>query len=300
MDDEFYKSAGALEMAVKSAARKSGRDINRAMEEFYTGRLLERVFSEGDSPFVLKGGRSILARTIDARYTRDTDFQYGGTDLDVAVGELRRLAAIDLGDFLEFRFLSADSIANEQEYRDGYRMVFDTVLGGTKRLGHISIDLVAGRISSADVDVIEPANRLDIKGIPTFDYRIYPVVCAVADKVCATMQLYSGNRPSSRVRDLVDLVVYAISENMDGHALSERISLESRLRRIYPLEGFKVPESWRSSLSRSFVKSAEEANLPVTFCAVADAERLVMACVNPAIDHRVDGMTWNAGKLEWI
>lgn len=300
MYEDSYKSAGALEMAVKSAARKSGRDINRAMEEFYTGRLFERVFSEEDSPFVLKGGRSMLARTVDARYTRDTDFQYEGADLEVAVEELKRLAAMDLGDFLEFRFLSAELIANKQEYRDGYRVVFDAVLGGTKSLRHISIDLVASQVSSADVDVIKPANRLDIKGIPTFDYRVYPVVCAVADKVCATMQLYSGNRPSSRVRDLVDLVVYATSEDMDGSALSERISLESRLRRIYPLDSFKVPESWHGALSRSFAKSAKEAHLPVSYCAVADAEKLAMTCVNPAINHKVDGMTWNATQLEWI
>lgn len=295
-----YQSSAALEMAVRAAARKSGRDVSRAIEEFYTGRLLERVFSEEGSAFVLKGGRSMLARTVDARYTRDTDFQYEGADLAVAVEELKRLAAMDLGDFMEFRFLSAERIANEQEYRDGYRVVFDAVLGGTKSLSQVSIDLVAAQVSSADVDVVEPANRLEIKGIPTFDYRVYPVVCAVADKVCATMQLYSGNRPSSRVRDLVDLVVYVTNEDMDGTALSERIELESRLRRLYPLAGFMVPESWHGASARSFVKSAKEANLPAEYCSVVDAEQLVVACVNPAIDHSVDGMVWSAAQLEWI
>ena len=68
-----YKTARALEMALKEAARKSGRDVSRAMADFWHGRLLERVFSEDDPSFVLKGGRGMLARTPSARYTRDTD-----------------------------------------------------------------------------------------------------------------------------------------------------------------------------------------------------------------------------------
>lgn len=63
-----YKTARALEMALKEAARRSGRDVNRAMADFWHGRLLERVFSEDEPPFVLKGGRGMLARTSSARY----------------------------------------------------------------------------------------------------------------------------------------------------------------------------------------------------------------------------------------
>ena len=77
-----YRSALALEQAVKAAAKRSGQDVGRAVEGFYAGRLLERVFSEERKPFVLKGGRGILARTIDARYTTDTDFLYRGDDLE--------------------------------------------------------------------------------------------------------------------------------------------------------------------------------------------------------------------------
>ena len=103
-----YRSALALEQAVKAAARRSGQDVGRAVEGFYAGRLLERVFSEERKPFVLKGGRGILARTLDARYT---DFLYRGDDLEEALGELKRLASKDLGDRMEFRFVSADKIA---------------------------------------------------------------------------------------------------------------------------------------------------------------------------------------------
>ena len=66
-----YKSAAALEMAVKSAASASPMDTGRAVSAFYFHRLLCRVFAGGNGSFVLKGGRAMLARTVDARATRD-------------------------------------------------------------------------------------------------------------------------------------------------------------------------------------------------------------------------------------
>lgn len=59
-----YKTPAALEMAVKEAAKNSPLDTNRAIAGFYFHRLLCRVFSDPDSPFVLKGGQSVLARTV--------------------------------------------------------------------------------------------------------------------------------------------------------------------------------------------------------------------------------------------
>lgn len=55
-------------MAVKEAAKKSPLDTNRAIAGFYFHRLLCRVFSDPDSPFVLKGGQSALARNLPERF----------------------------------------------------------------------------------------------------------------------------------------------------------------------------------------------------------------------------------------
>ena len=46
----------------------------------------------------------MLARTIDARATRDIDLLSTGDDLGEVVEELKRLAAVDLGDFVTFSF----------------------------------------------------------------------------------------------------------------------------------------------------------------------------------------------------
>ena len=294
-----YRSALALEQAVKAAAKRSGQDVGRAVEGFYAGRLLERVFSEERKPFVLKGGRGILARTIDARYTTDTDFLYRGDDLEEALEELKRLASKDLGDRMEFRFVSSDKIAATQEYRDGCRVRFDVVLDGTRRKSEIAIDLVADPVEIGKADLVTPANRLDVKGLTVFDYLVYPVERTVADKVCATMQVYPGGRESSRVKDLVDLVLHVTRYGMSGSDLSRAIEREAGMRGIVGLHAFKVPDSWRGPRKGAYRKAAVEAKIPDRWLGVADAEEIVEACVDPAIRREVEGLEWNPRALEW-
>lgn len=295
---EGYRSALALEQAVRAAARRSGQDVGRAVEGFYAGRLLERVFSEERKPFVLKGGRGILARTVDARYTTDTDFLYKGDNLEEALGELKRLASKDLGDRMEFRFVSADKIAATQEYRNGCRARFEVVLDGTRRKSEIAIDLVADPVELGKADLVTPANRLDVKGLAVFDYLVYPVERTVADKVCATMQAYGG-RESSRVKDLVDLVLHVTRYGMAGSDLSEAIEREAGMRRIGPLDAFKVPDSWRGPREGAYRRAAAEAKIPDRWIGVADAERVVKKCVDPAIRRQVEGLEWDPEALGW-
>ena len=119
-----YKTPAALEMAVKEAAKKSPLDTNRAIAGFYFHRLLCRVFSDPDSPFVLKGGQSVLARTVDARATRDIDLLARETSVEAAVADLRRLAGIGLDDFISFSFDKAEPIKADDEYRSGMKVWF--------------------------------------------------------------------------------------------------------------------------------------------------------------------------------
>ena len=55
-----YKSAAAVEMAVKSASSASSLDTGRAVSSFYFHRLLCRVFAGNNKKFVVKGGRQCL------------------------------------------------------------------------------------------------------------------------------------------------------------------------------------------------------------------------------------------------
>lgn len=211
-----YKTPAALEMAVKEAAKKSPLDTNRAIAGFYFHRLLCRVFSDPDSPFVLKGGQSVLARTVDARATRDIDLlarnqrrSGRGRSAKARRHRPRRL----------HQLLLRQSGAYQGRRRVPQRdegLVHPPSLGG-KSLQAVSVDLV---VDGLEPETITPADRLQIEDILVFDYRIHRAESALADKLLAMVEVHDG-RPSSRVKDLVDVVVYAKACRIDSRTLAE-------------------------------------------------------------------------------
>lgn len=293
-----YKTAVALEMAVKAAAKASPQETNRAIAGFYFHRLLCRVFSVPSPSFVLKGGLGMLARTPDARSTRDIDLSSPDCTAEGAVEELKRLAAIDLGDFVTFRFEDAEPILEDDGYRDGYKVTFVPLLGG-RPMQKVSIDLVSDPIPYDVPDRLAPSDRLEVDGIPVYDYLVYPVADAVADKVSGVMEVRNG-RPSSRVKDLVDLAVYLTKESFAMSDLTRRIKLEAALQGIDLAHGFAVPESWEGRGEARYRRLASQTGLPERLRDMHAARDLVASCIDPALSAcDADDVVWDPAILSW-
>jgi hypothetical protein len=114
------------------------------------------VFADGNDSFVLKDGRAMLARTADARATRDIDLLSTGESLEEALEELVRLAGTDLGDFVTFEFAGSRPIKAEDEYRSGLSVGF-VPLVGAKRLQPVSVDLVVDEVPLEGGERVAPA-----------------------------------------------------------------------------------------------------------------------------------------------
>ena len=289
----------SLTQRVNAAARKSQRDTGRAVESFYLDRLLCRVFSEDEPSFVLKGGQSQLARRLVSRESRDIDLVGRMTQVDEALEELKRLASKDLHDFIEFRFAGATPIPVSQEYRTGYAVEFIPILGGVRPLNRINVDLVVDETPPESYELVSPASRLDIDGLITFDYAVQLIEERVADKVCATMQMYGG-RPSSRVKDLVDLVASMLWDEIDASILSERLSREILLRHMGEINLFRVPDSWKTSGFEAFNSMARECGFPEGLCDVSGAEQAVAEWIAPVLDRTALGLRWDHEKKAWF
>lgn len=298
---EPYATARGVEDAIKQAARAAAAadpalttDQRIRLEHF--NRFLSRVFSEGpDSEWLLKGGTGMLARVPSTRATLDIDLYRSGYELDAAVADLLRLAERDLGDHFRFVYVRHRAIVagEEQPYTDGYRVEFDTYIGA-QRKGGVGVDLSTGAGLTAEPTVVAPASALDLPRLVGFDYRLYPVVDQIADKVCAAMHQYGG-RPSSREKDLVDLVVLAVTHDIDGTALSTAITTESRRRRMGDIERLVVPTEW----GPAYEKMARR----VPYCAgletIAAARDLASAFIDPVLDRTAQGLTWNHDERTW-
>lgn len=292
-----YKTPEALGMAVKNAAKASPMDTNKAISSFYSDRLLCRIFSNPSASFLLKGGQSILARTIDARMTRDVDLLAEEMSLDNALKELKRLASVDLNDFITFEFLEAKPIKAEDEYRSGLNVLFNVYLGN-KKVQPISIDLVVDDIPQESFDVISPVDRITLPDIPVFDYKVYVAESALADKFCAIRETHNG-RASSRTKDLIDIVVYANKEKVDANALLRRLQIECSARHLAIPKEFAVPQEWYEVLAGSFTKSARTTKAAEQYQRLEDAEHLAQKLFNPILSGAAEGKTWNCHTMEW-
>lgn len=297
-----YPTAGGVETAIKDAAKKAAAadpslSVAKRVEVEHFNRFLSRVFSEGnDSEWVLKGGTGILARVPSSRSTRDIDLYREGFTLPQALDDLVRLADIDLGDHFRFEYARhTDSIGTDaQPYTDGYHVKFNIFIGVAAK-GSLQVDLAVGAGATDDVVTTEPATALNVPRLSGNPYRLYPVVDQIADKVCATVAEY-GDRPSSREKDLVDLVVFAVTQDIEGTSLGIAIATEVRRRKMEPFTHFSVPKSWGAGyakLSRSVPYCAE-------YRTVELASELAARLIDPTLSGDADEKVWSHTVLGWV
>ncbi len=262
----------------------------------YLHRFLSRVFSErGEAGWVLKGGTSMLARVASSRATTDVDLFGQERTLDAALHDLRRLASIDLGDFFRFAYVGhTTAVAGDQQaHVEGCRVSFDVYIG-VKKKDAVQVDLVVNVAMTSEVEITSPANALDLPKLPSNPYRLYPVVDQIADKVCATLALYRG-RPSSREKDLVDLVVLAVTQEVDGTKLAHALETESRARSLSLPATFQVPATW----GRHYRKLASAVPACADYPTAGAAAELVRTLLDPALAGIATGRVWNPVRLAW-
>lgn len=125
---------------------------------------------------------------------------------------------------MTFEFAGSRPIKAEDEYRSGLSVGFVPMLGA-KRMQPVSVDLVVDEVPLEGAERISPADRIEVDGLETCDYL---VEAALADKLCGIVEQH-GERASSRVKDLVDIAVYATTAAVDGTRLQSRLRREASL-----------------------------------------------------------------------
>lgn len=296
-----YPNGHGVEQAIKEAAKKASHEdpslsVNERIRLKYFNRFLSRVFSEGDeSGWVLKGGTGMLARVPSARATLDIDLYRREMRLDSALEDLRRLVSVDLGDHFRFQYTEHSALlaGEDQPYMDGVRVAFNVFIGVRKK-GALHVDLTVGAGVTAEITRMPPAGALSLPRLVSNEYRLYPVVDQIADKICATIQK-RGERSSTREKDLVDLVVLAITQDVDGRALSTAITEEFRRRQMDSLSKFVVPENW----GPAYRKQASRIPSCAKYLTVDKAQELMTKFINPVLSGEVQDTVWSHAQQQW-
>ncbi len=292
--EHAYASPDAFDRAVKKAVKQSGAEPGAGYRQALRDRFLCRVFSGGNEAFVLKGGSGLLARIPDARTTRDLDFATSGKGSAAeALVEMKRVAAIDLGDWCRFVLTRHEESMDENGYSRLLRLRFATFVGAEEK-DPVLIDLSLDCTTTLPPDRVTPANRVEIAGVVGCDYLMYPLADQLADKLCGIMELQPGGYPSSRMKDLVDVVTYATHEAFNQGELRLAIESECSKRGMDVPDRFVAPESWRNRFA-SFSKG----KMPGEFASFATACDMASRFFDVVLASEGGDMSWNPQTRSW-
>lgn len=222
---------------LRVAAQTSEWDLPQLQRWIAYDRLLERLYRADDS-WTLKGATALLARGIGVRGTRDIDLFRPG-DRAAAERDLRECARYDIGDWFRFELGGAHPML---EKTLGTRIPVIAFIG--TQWAEFHIDLLGPDLRSTQhADGVPPLVPLAMPGVEQHGYRAYPLVDHVADKMAAIFQRHGElHRPSTRYRDLVDLVAIITSADVAAEPQLDALHAEARQRGIKLPDEFGVPD----------------------------------------------------------
>jgi hypothetical protein len=253
-------------------------------------RLLERMYLVNDG-WIVKGATALLARDIGVRATIDIDV-YRQVARMVAEADFRAAAGLDIGDWFRFGIGAPRPVGGA-----GLRLPVTASIGATT-WASFHVDLVGADLRmTGQPEHVPPLARIVMPDVEQHGYRAYPLVDHVADKVAAMFELHGQTgAPSTRYKDLVDLVAIVLAAHIEAEPQMEALRSEMDRRGIQPPNQFRVPD--RRLWERGYAAEAGRSLLPV-----AHTLDTALAIVAPFLDTLLAGTAagvWNPGHARWV
>jgi hypothetical protein len=250
-----YKTPEALRRALEdrflAMVRREGGDIQRLRRQTAFDRLLCRLFHEPNAPWLLKGGYAMELRMQAARTTRDIDLAIqslpGGVKQwdETAIRDLLELAAgFDLGDSFEFTIGEPTMHLDAAPY-GGSRYPVGARMAG-RPFASFHLDVSAGDVLREPYETLEGRDWFGFAGLPKAKVAAVSREEQFAEKLHA-YTLPRQDRPNTRVKDLVDLVLLSVSGTLATTRVRESIAATFQRRATHPVPVSlpSPPEAWR-------------------------------------------------------
>lgn len=280
----------ALVARIASAADSSPYGVPEIRRQFAYGRLLGRVFTHAPDQWVLKGAAGLLARMPGrARHSIDLDLYYAG-EFDTALDELRDAADVDMGDYFSFDIDRGPPLTGVAA---GGQLKVIAYLGD-KEFERFKIDVVVSHTMTSAPEKVPPIAPVEVPGVRNVgSYLVHPTADQISDKHAATMARY-GDQPSTRYRDLVDLVLITLTQTVEADALHTALVAEHRRRGT----DLSIPLSLPSE---NWYEGYRKIAITVPGFEVLDAEeaiRIVRRLVDPVVGG-LRNATWDPNAQAW-
>lgn len=250
-----FTTAGAfrqsLEERLNQFAKNQGTDLNRLRRRVAFERLLARLFMEKHPRWLLKGGYAIELRLQEvARATKDIDLCMDNTAFQVLQEQnpqqtLRELLqdelTKELDDWFIFR-LGAPTADVRAAPLGGARFPVNAQLDN-RLFARFNLDVGLGDVVASEPEWITGHELLSFAGIPPARIAMVPLDQQFAEKIHA----YTFPRKSSRVRDLIDLVLLIENGLPEPAQIIRALKNTFARRDTHPLPTklMPPPEEWR-------------------------------------------------------
>lgn len=280
----------ALEERLRTRSLEAGVPLVRLRKMVAFDRLLARLVGGPPRRWVLKGGFLMQLRIGDrARTTKDIDL-LAMAPRQEARSLLQQAGSLDLGDWFEFEVGEGTVIVPAG--LGGMRFPVRALLDG-RTFERFHIDVGVGDPLVAPIEHLETPPLLEFAGIPPTTVPCYPIVQQIAEKTHAYTQIHPSGR-STRVRDLVDILLMATLEEINAQDLSlaMKATFEARKDHDLPTTLPLPPRSWE----RSYRNLASDAGL--AFDALDTAGEALQRFLNPILGGLVTG-AWNPERWSW-
>lgn len=263
----------AIETRLKQTSEDRGTDLGRLRRIVVFDRLLSRLAVAPSGQWVLKGGAALEFRLPHrARATKDLDLATRAEDDD---GDILREALIEAlsddadHDSFAFRLGPPKALTPDAGGRRAWRYSVDSWLAG-KTFAAIRLDVAARSEELLMTQPVALPGALVFAGIPARSIETVSAGQHFAEKLHALTRDY-GERPNTRVKDLVDLVLLIDSGLRPDRTLLAVVRHVFAVRATHPVPTTlpDPPPSWRQGYP------ALAAALTVSAVGLSDAMDLV-------------------------
>lgn len=295
-----YKTPRDFERAIKDhAARRSqetGKSIQRQRKLIAIDRLMAR-FAVADVPYLVKGGFVLEVRLERARTTKDIDLSLYGDTHDL-IEQVRRVVGVDIGDFFEFEVgppkeEDKGTITGPAAKYGGVRLHCTAKLGG-KKFEEFGLDVAIADPPAPDPDYLFSIDSLVFADIEPVQHPMISREHHIAQKLHA--YTLPRDRENSRVKDLPDLGLLALTGPLSKHAVRAAIDVTFTNRTTHhrPARLPPPPANW----AKKYTEIAEADELPwPTLDAVYAAAR---AFIDPVLaEPSADDAIWDLATWSW-
>lgn len=288
---------------LRKEAKSQGAQVNDLRKQYIFSLFLRRIFKVPDNQWLLLGGNALILRTGGGRYTQDIDLARAEPfyNAETVQQELQLLVNHEASEGL-FRF-DIHQIEmrtnNVDDYGYGTPAARASVIAylGVQEFDRFSLDIVQQRHLQAPIEwialrqVIQHETLEDPPTVP-----VAPLESHLADKICAMYEQHKGG-PSTRMRDLADIVRIVKQLSFDARTLQDKLSHERQRRKITLPASLESPgPNWQTD----FPKAAKTFNgYPPELHTLEASLKYAGACLTPVLaGNRTNGI-WDPESQQW-